>query len=381
MTKISFLKGLTSFRLLLLFTGILFLLLGCKKQGEQSESSSLSNIQAKKIVIETINNIKGNTTVTGAEKFEKIEKGLEFAKLWIEKETDSSQLIIVPLAIQFETLKNIKAGSQMYLVLEVNKSNKIVRKNIFSYIPASESTLAVSKGCFSKIFTDNTATDDGQFIALSLTGSYNYDKEFKNGSLKKAGVPLKKPANQAASRTESGVICIDWYHVTYYYDADGYYMYKDEEYLGQSCYTCGEITPWGQALQCDYLNDDPIGGGIVGTPLEDTQKSWMVAAAQSGSWMISSTERFSGVNDPSKGGKQFTAVIHLGDLGYALSNHITLTWTSQGTTTSFTAWTATSHITGRVTAIDNSNGQANSNDLCIDQFIDKNKTWVVNEIW
>jgi len=59
---------------------------------------------------------------------------------------------------------------------------------------------------------------------LNLAGSYLYDLKSENGSLKETGFPIKKESKAVSVRTESGTVCIDLYHVTYYFDVDGNHL-------------------------------------------------------------------------------------------------------------------------------------------------------------
>lgn len=122
-------------------------------------------------------------------------------------------------------------------------------------------------------------------------------------------------------------------------------------------------------------------GNIVILPTR--QASWTVARAASRSWMVSSTEQFTGI-DSTIGGKQFTGITHLGDNGYALSDHLNVTWVRQGVTTTLNGvWIASCQITGKLTTTVNNNGTGNvdPNDIFTDMQISNSKDWAPKDIW
>ncbi len=363
-----------------IFMAALLLLSSCKKNASDITSDSAKKTEAKQIILSSIASKKKIATEQGKEKLNNLIKGLDFEALKIEKETDTSSIIVVPAKIRFETLAKINNSLSYYLIIKVVKGY-VGSENIVAFKPENAEPKNLASNNLKIALNRKSNAENGVYIFMNYTGSYLYSLTYENSQLHTVAFPLKKSDNIAALRTENGTVCVDWYHVTYYYDENGYFLYKNEEYLYQTCYSCGEITPWGQALECDYLNDDTGGGSGVAPSLPETQKTWTVATATSNIWMVSATERFYGINDPNKGGKQFTSVEHLGDNAYALVEGVSVTWDRQGVTTSHTAWTATSQITGKLSVVLTGSVNAAPEDVFVDMQIDKKKNWLITDIW
>jgi hypothetical protein len=358
-----------------------FLFLACEKKSDIASGDTAFKIEAKQIILSRIESKKQNATEKGTKKLDQLNAGLDFENMWIEKESDSTKIIVVPAQISFETLSKLKDIGSHHLLITVNNKNRVIRENIVAYVPNVGAESKIKPGNFSAVLNKQNAFNNGLYIFLSFAGSYFYDFKYENGNLKQSGTPMKRTAKQMVSRTESETVCIDWWHVTYHYDENGYFLYKDEEYLYQTCHSCGEVTPWGQTLVCDYLNDDTGGGVGADSSLQDVQKTWTVVQAKFDVWAVTATERFSGINDPNQGGKQFTNVTHLGDNGYALVEGLSVTWVKQGVTTSHTAWTAQCQIAGKLTVVVTGSINVDPDDVFVDMQIDKTKNWLINEIW
>lgn len=245
-----------------IFIAALLLLSSCKKNASDITSDSAKKTEAKQIILSSIASKKKIATEQGKEKLNNLIKGLDFEALKIEKETDTSSIIVVPAKIRFETLAKINNSLSYYLIIKVVKGN-VGSENIVAFKPENAEPKNLASNNLKIALNRKNNAENGVYIFMNYTGSYLYSLTYESSQLQTVAFPLKKSDNIAALRTENGTVCVDWYHVTYYYDENGYFLYKNEEYLYQTCYACGEITPWGQAMTCDYLNDDTGGGGGI----------------------------------------------------------------------------------------------------------------------
>lgn len=234
----------------------------CEKKASDITSDSVKKAEAKQIVLSSITNKKKNATEHGIDKLNGLIKGLDFEELKIEKDTDTSSIIVVPAKVRFETLSKINNLIKYYLIIKVVNGG-VNSENILAYKPENQSEGKLDISDLKLALKRKSNAKNGVYIFMNYTGSYLYSLNYENNQLQKLAFPTKKSNQALASRTENGTVCVDWYHVTYYYDENGYFLYKNEEYLYQTCYACGEITPWGQAMTCDYLSDDTGGGGGI----------------------------------------------------------------------------------------------------------------------
>ncbi len=240
------------------------IIISCKKETSISDADPFSELKAQTIVNGWIDSCETMATTSGKQKLEKLRQSLDFSRLWIETGSDKSRLIVIPLNMEIEALAAIKDKNSLYLTVNVNIEDRVMQDNIFMYIPHAGNAETVTKNTFSSILGNKTVANDGQFIVLSNTCRYKYDLLYKNGRLIKKGTPLKKDEAEENEKVESsGTICIDWWRITTHYDYEGNVISEEREYLGQTCYGCGELTPWGQTTNCDYLDDEPGGGGYA----------------------------------------------------------------------------------------------------------------------
>lgn len=245
-----------------IFMAALLLLSSCKKNASDITSDSAKKTEAKQIILSSIASKKKIATEQGKEKLNNLIKGLDFEALKIEKETDTSSIIVVPAKIRFETLAKINNSLSYYLIIKVVKGN-VGSENIVAFKPENAEPKNLASNNLKIALNRKNNAENGLYIFMNYTGTYLYSLTYESSQLQTVAFPFKKHDNSVALRTETETVCVDWYHVTYYYDDNGYFLYKEEEYLYQTCYSCGEVTPWGQTTECDYLDDDPSGGGDI----------------------------------------------------------------------------------------------------------------------
>ncbi|RZK37061.1 MAG: hypothetical protein EOO61_09495 [Hymenobacter sp.] len=204
-------------------------------------------LESKKISDKSERNLKINELING----------INQEGLWMERINEQESLIVIPLNETYTPQNDIKAEHINYLLILASNDLKIKQASVVQFAPKDESINSLPKNTFSKIFTNQNITLEGQLFVFSITGRYKYDLTFVNGKRSKlreiARFENSKGADGFNYRTNQQ--CWTFYTVITTWYADG--SHDSETYNnGTFCYACGEINPIGQTVQCTEINND-----------------------------------------------------------------------------------------------------------------------------
>lgn len=171
------------------------------------------------------------------------------------------------------------------MLFVMDKAGSIISGNIVYFLPADgKKRDALSPHTIQNIFNNKPVSDNGMFKFLSVSGTWIYQLEYKNGKLYSNGI-IKTNKVNGAQKTNSS--CIDWYLVTTYNYANGS-SYQTSEYVGTTC------------DGCDNLNYESLCPGSDGGGGSDIQKSSEVVIEESYETSIDNEEG-SGISAPPGG--------------------------------------------------------------------------------
>lgn len=226
------------------------------------DKQKLSGINAKDSV--TNAKVNGtNTKVSGTNKnanIELLKQNLDFSAAKTEQRDKDFDFLIVPVKEELKTKKNLNKNSTLNVLFVMDKAGNIKWGNIVYFLPADgKKRDAFSSNTFQNIFNNKPVNDNGMFKFLSISGTWIYQLEYKNGKLYSNGI-IKTNEVNGTQKTNS--TCIDWYLVTTYHYSDGS-SYQTSEYVGTTCDGCDNLNyeslcPGGDGGGGSGSNDDLV---------------------------------------------------------------------------------------------------------------------------
>lgn len=253
--------------------GVLFmtsLIISCKKDFDHStfNAKGIEDLY-KKNIKSSLESKCQNLTSVGAEKIKKLQASLVYDQLRVKHYLDR-KILLVPVNQEFDILKKLEKKGCFYLLVYLDETNNVIQQNVVKLILNKDRDLEINhdssfKAIINLLETNHSSLDLSLFV-LDIFGKYSFNLNFHEGKISSTGTLIKKKkdaVNGAFTANTSSTTCVDWWHVRYYYDESGNFMYKEEEYLYTTCSSCGQMTPWGQIEECDFIDDGSIGGGSI----------------------------------------------------------------------------------------------------------------------
>ncbi|MEJ7823769.1 MAG: hypothetical protein WKF85_15720 [Chitinophagaceae bacterium] len=197
-----------------------------------------------------------------------IKQNLIGNELRIEKFNDKERLIIIPLKDDFKTLNVTTEKTFKNLVIIENEKGEYRRGNIIEIIPKDQKYNKVPENLISKVYNNKSNELNGTFSILTITNKFIYELGYNKNKLTYTKYLSKKPGKSGGRRNDNAgrtnQMCIDWYWVTTYYNADGSTT-ENWQYLYR---TCNEndcyVEPAGRNIDKDKISykvncggDDP----------------------------------------------------------------------------------------------------------------------------
>jgi len=195
---------------------------------------------------------------------ELLKGNLDFAKSHIEKLLGGDKIVVIPIKTEFNSAKNIDGNVVPNFIAIFDSVGNIKKGNIVFYLP-SDNVSPLTEKSFAAIFSSKAPTCNGLFKFLSVSGTFQFQMNFKASKLQSIG-SVKTKSN--STQKETAETCTDWYLVTTYYYSDGTTQ-TSEQYLTTTCSSCDD--PMEASLSPDG------GGGGSGSRDEQSVYDQIVA--------------------------------------------------------------------------------------------------------
>lgn len=250
---------------------------------------------------------------------------LNFEKLRVEDLKVSEKFIIVPIKDAFIVTANKTKPVTNYLLLILDYKNEIRKGHILQYMSEKKTQKSeLPEMALYNLYNFKSVSGTFTYVSIMDTDHFYYEIEHQNGKLYRTGIP--KPAGTSGRNNLTNPDgCTDWYLVTTYYYTDG------------SCETTSEFL-YTACPNVEGGEGGSGGGQSGGNPQTEppqpasNQETWFPAKAANGSWLILSTESFTGTRYPNSTTPSiFTGITHSGD-AISASSTLGATWVRTGAT-------------------------------------------------
>src|SRR5688572_751167 len=222
---------------------MILILLSCQKNEVRDNSNEL--------LISKINSWlekqKSEKQPNKASNIDLLKENIDFSALKFEGLNENEQFVVVPVKENYKIRKNIDKNTHATLLLVRDKTGNILRGNIVLYFPENNQQMnEIPHNTFYKMYAEKDLDCNGLFRFLSPTGTWMFQREYKNRKMSSFGF-VKPDDTKAKTSTDCTL-----YFLNLYFWVDGVIVAQQTIYLGSICSSGGCDDGQNQSLCPDY---------------------------------------------------------------------------------------------------------------------------------